>query len=170
MNGKNSEFEDNIKELIKSGWRLRKNPKKVRNRWYITMRNGDREKSFGRYSEEKYIELKRIQEEALGKPIIANSLIGYIDELFGSGDKSLEKFLDYIQFQRGHYKLSNCLYRQENFCYYWKWEKKPPLEMLIPPFHLDSKTVSEPKLGLEKWVVQATVQYCKLCSAFKEKV
>ncbi len=133
------------------------------------MRNGDREKSLGRYSKEKFIELKRMQDEVLGKPIVSNSLMRYINEIFGAGDKSLEKFLDYIQFQRGHYKWSNCVYKQENYCYYWKWEKKPPLEMLKPPFHLASKTISESKLSQEKWVVQATVQYCKLCSVFKEK-
>jgi hypothetical protein len=169
MDGKNDVSSESIRNLIMEGWRLRKNPKKVRNSTYITLRKGNREKGLGKYSEERFRRFNRIQDEVLGKQRENDTHYQNFGQVFVSADKSLDKFMMHIQYQRGHYKRTNCVYVKEYFCSYWKWEQKPPIEWLIPPFHMDSKKVLIPELGEERWVLQATVQYCTLCTAFQKK-
>jgi hypothetical protein len=166
--------EDEIIKLLEEGWTIRQ---KKRKKWkYISIRKGNKEKSLGRYDEEKYAELKNLEKtikepssKMLAQKEEEEQTIKIHQELEESR-RRIKEFEDDLQLHRGLFKTLNCIYKHEGYCTFWTWNVKPVFkdyESII--FKIEYKKMKISKTGGEVWLIKATSQFCKFCSVFKKR-
>lgn len=181
--GKNELGNKEITQLLNEGWRIRK--KKVKNRIYMTIRKGDREKGLGLYDDEKFTELTSEQKSVQS---IETSRREHEKVTKTGGEKAsrlesirrfelftdkLEKQLAKIQLYRGVIKMAHCTHVYDRYCTFWNWEEKEQIPTSLrfknPIWEPEFNEINLPVTNKRRWVVRAATSFCQYCSMFKQR-
>ena len=152
--------EEDIIDFIREGWNFR--VKTTKGRRYISRRIGQMERNLGPYSDKLWNTITRLREQAPQFP-----------EIPSEGMKEYErawKLLDeYLNTERSIYMMMNCVHKDpEGNCTSWTWPGKPKFYEDAEKIFMAENIKSVGTRSHPKWVVRASIWFCKHCPIFKE--
>ena len=173
-----------IRNYLKEGYSFHQ--KKVNKKYtYIVIRKGQKMHSLGRYSDELWQRILRLEfkfsEEQDNSSKGGLKLDG--DEVARARMRAArriqslrDKFKEHLELHRGTIKFTTCMHKDGVFCKYWVWNVGNSLYRVQQEFSKIWKEPIEVEIrtffdkGKDKFVFRANPIYCANCTAYDENV
>ncbi len=153
---------ETIGKLINDGWRFRK--KRRKKSYYVSARKGDKERSFGQFSDEKWSLVSTVM-----RSLTEESRDSSDSESAVKADDRVKEAISQLRSILG-LAFRYCLHQDtDGFCKYWYLGSLPSksVDLSVEEF---SKLFKANDNGMKYWQLYAHPTLCRSCPSFEPRV